>query len=121
MPRWFISFRLWMLKMQGQDVRRMGRNKDIDFQKIVDNIEPMHIQVDIADYLTAWDEASACHVSQGGGSVRGFFGPWPMWLRRIISGKQGLTRVIPAPTQNGISEYDLFQNVTWEEAVVERA
>jgi LmbE family N-acetylglucosaminyl deacetylase len=121
LPRWFLSFRLWLLKIQGHDVRRMGRNQDIDFQKIVDNVEPAHVSIDVAPYLEDWDAASACHVSQGGGSMRGFFGPIPMWIRRIIGGKQALTRVIPEPEYDGISEHDLFENVTYDEPIHERA
>ncbi|MDQ7026500.1 MAG: PIG-L family deacetylase [Anaerolineae bacterium] len=115
MPKWILSFRLWWLKMRGEDVRHMGRNKDIDFQKIVDNIEPAHVSVNIGAYLEDWDEASACHISQGGGSMRGFFARWPMWLRRVVMGKQGLTRVFPEPVSEGISEHDLFENVTLDE------
>jgi LmbE family N-acetylglucosaminyl deacetylase len=114
-PRWLLTLRLNILKLQGHDVRHMGRNKDIDYQMVMDNVEPVHTLVDIADYLTDWDEASACHVSQGGGSMRGFFGRIPMWLRRIIAGKQGLTRVYPQPGYGRIDERDLFENVSEEE------
>jgi N-acetyl-1-D-myo-inositol-2-amino-2-deoxy-alpha-D-glucopyranoside deacetylase len=120
LPRWFLKARLWWLKANRIDVRRMGRNQDIDFQKIVDNIEPAHVKVTIAPYLEAWDEASACHVSQGGGSMRGFLGPLPMWMRRIISGSQALTRVYPVPPANRIDENDLFQNVDLKERIRER-
>lgn len=108
-PAAWLKIGLWWMKLRGKDVRRMGVNKDIDFQAIVDHIEPQHTRVDIADYLTAWDEASACHQSQGGGRM---MGGMPMWLRRIISGKQGFTRVYPAPARDVIDEDDLFQNVT---------
>jgi LmbE family N-acetylglucosaminyl deacetylase len=120
-PRWLLSVRLWILRLQGHDIRRMGRNKDIDYQKVVDNIEPVHALIDVARYLENWDTASACHVSQGGGSMRAFFGRFPMWLRRLIQGKQGLTRVFPEPQNKGISEHDLFENVTYDEPVHERA
>ncbi len=110
-PAAMLKVGLWIMKLRGMDVRRMGTNKDIDFQAVVDNIEPKHTSVDIADYLEAGDEASACHASQGGGR----FMNMPMWLRRIIAGKQGFTRIYPEPARDGIDEHDLFEGVTLTE------
>jgi len=103
---------LFWLKLRGKDVRRMGVNKDIDFQAVVENIEPLHANVDVSNYLEAWDEASACHKSQGGGSTMNRF---PMWLRRLLTGKQGFTRIVPAPQRDTIDEQDLFAGVTLDE------
>jgi len=107
----FLKIMLFIMKLRGKDTRRMGRNNDIDFDAIVEHIEPAHTKVDVADYLDEWDAASACHKSQGGGGS-GFFRRFPMWLRRRIQGKQSLTRVHPVPAHNRIDEYDLFENVT---------
>jgi len=104
-----LKVMLGVMKLRGLDVRHMGTNKDIDFQAVIDNLEPSHTSVDIRDYLYAWDEASACHASQGGGMNRAF--PIPMWLRRQIMGKQGFTRLIPRPTRDSIDEDDLFAAV----------
>src|SRR5690606_10891372 len=117
-PSAFLKLMLFTMRLRGLDVTRMGTNKDIDFTKIIDNIEPTHANVPIADYLEKWDEASTCHKSQGGGT--GWFGRFPMWLRRIIQGKQGFTRVYPMPTANRVDEQDLFQNVKVEETLLER-
>lgn len=102
-------FRLYIVlaRLRGQDPRRLGRNRDIDLQAIYDNIEPIHARIDIRDYLEAWDEASQCHRSQlGGGTPR-----LPLFVRRQIAGKQGLTRVHPAPSHNRVDEHDLFAGV----------
>jgi LmbE family N-acetylglucosaminyl deacetylase len=117
-PGFFLKLLLFTMRLQGKDVRKMGTNQDIDFIKIVENIEPIHAEVPIADFLEKWDEASACHKSQGGGTA--WFGRFPMWLRRIIQGKQGFTRVYPAPQNNRVDEQDLFQNVKFEERQTER-
>jgi LmbE family N-acetylglucosaminyl deacetylase len=61
-----LKVMLGVMKLRGQDVRRMGTNKDIDFQAVIDNIEPTHTKINIRDYLYAWDEANKCHASQGG-------------------------------------------------------
>lgn len=117
-PAFFLRIMLGVMRLQGKDVRHMGTNKDIDFVKIVENIEPNHAQVNIADYLDKWDEASACHKSQGGGG-RGWFGGFPKWVRRLLQGNQGFTRVFPEPKADRIDENDLFQNVKLEERVLE--
>jgi len=110
-PAAMLRIGLWWLKLRGKDVRRMGVNKDIDFQAIVDHIEPKHASVDISDYLDAWDEASACHKSQGGGRIH----TMPNWLRRILSGRQGFTRIFPEPPRDVVDEHDLFAGVTLAE------
>lgn len=107
-PARMLRFALFVMRLRRQDPRRMGVNKDIDFQAIVDNIEPVHTQIDIADHLEDWDRASACHVSQGGGR---FLPRLPMWARRMFSGKQGLTRVYPEPARHRVDETDLFAGV----------
>jgi hypothetical protein len=43
------------------------------------------------------------------------------WVRRAMQGKQGHTRVYPAPQSNRIDEHDLFQNVKLDEKVLEHA
>jgi LmbE family N-acetylglucosaminyl deacetylase len=106
-PALFLKLMVRVMKLRGQDVRHMGTNKDLDFQAVIDNIEPTHTKVDIRDYLYAWDEANQCHKSQGGGMNQMF----PMWLRRRVMGTQGFTRVIPAPKRDAVDEYDLFNGV----------
>jgi LmbE family N-acetylglucosaminyl deacetylase len=106
-----IMFRLLLLVMQlrGWDTRRLGTNSDIDFQAIIDNIEPVHTRVNIGDYLTIWDQASACHVSQGGGGTSSRF---PGWIRKRFMRWQGFTRVLPAPNGARVDETDLFAGIT---------
>lgn len=116
-PTLFLRVALLWWRLRGRDVRRMGVNEDIDFQAIIDHVEPTHARVNVADYLETWDEASACHKSQGGG---GTFNRFPMWLRRVLSGTQGFTRVFPVPAHNRVDERDLFQNVNADEKVRER-
>lgn len=95
------------VRLKGQDPRKLGRNKDFDMLAILENVEPIHTEIDVKDYLHAWDEASACHDSQlGGGMPR-----LPMWFRRTFVHKQSFTRVHPAPTHNRIDEHDLFASV----------
>jgi LmbE family N-acetylglucosaminyl deacetylase len=101
-------FRLMLpyMRLRGVDPRKVGRNKDIDFIAIMENIEPVHTRVDIARYFDVWDRASACHASQLGGG-----GPRLPWLRNIIGRTQGFTRVHPVPQYNRVDEHDLFAGV----------
>lgn len=117
-PANLLKIALFVMKLRRIDTKRMGTNKDIDFDAVVDHIEPAHANVDIVNYLDKWDEASACHKSQGGGGG-GFFGRMPKWLQRKLRGKQGFTRVYPVPSQDRIDEYDLFENVNLEDPIPE--
>lgn len=107
-PASYVRLGLFLARLRGEDPRRMGTNKDIDMAAIVDHIEPAHIEIDISNYIEAWDEASACHASQGGG---GFMKQFPMFIRRFLMGKQRLTRVYPEPGHERIDEHDLFAGV----------
>jgi LmbE family N-acetylglucosaminyl deacetylase len=98
-----------LLRLRGHDLRRMGTNKDLDFQAVLDHLEPTHARVNVGDYLDVWDAASACHKSQGGGA--GFGRGLPRWLRKWLLGYQQFTRVVPAPQRSAIDEYDLFTGV----------
>jgi len=107
---------LWM-RLKGRDPRRLGKNHDIDMEKILDNIEPTHALVDVRRYFDVWDAASQCHASQlGGGSPR-----LPMFLRKVVTPRQGFTRIYPAPLQNHVDEHDLFEGVRLEAGVPEPA
>jgi LmbE family N-acetylglucosaminyl deacetylase len=112
-PTLMLRYNILRIRLRGEDPRRVGRNKDIDLQAILDHVEPVHTRVDVSRYLEAWDEASACHKSQLGG---GFARP-PLWVRRLFFGRQALTRVHPAPAVNRVDEDDLFAGVQLDEPV----
>ncbi|GAB4519072.1 MAG: PIG-L family deacetylase [Anaerolineae bacterium] len=112
-PRYFVQIGIWRARMKRQDPRKMGRNNDIDLIAIMQNAEPPTVRVDIQNYMQAWTEANACHVSQGGGRMT----ITPPWLRMLLGTRQGLTRIFPAPVRKGIDEADLFTAVTLDEEV----
>lgn len=121
MPSLMLRILLFFMRLRGMDTKRMGTNKDIDFDAIIDHIEPVHAKVDIMDYLDTWDEASACHKSQGGGGSGRWFSWMPDFIQRRLRAKQGFTRVYPEPQSNHVDESDLFDNVTLDEAIAEYA
>lgn len=116
-PKLSVQLGIWLLRLRGQDPRRIGVNQDIDIVAILENCEPMHTQVDIRDWYHKWDEASACHASQGGG---GGFSVIPKSMRRYLTPYQRFTRIYPAPSRAGIDEYDMFDGVRLDEPAVEQ-
>jgi len=111
----FYGLYLWFLRLSGNDVRRMGLNRDLDLQSVKDNLEPTHALIDVRDYMNLWDQASDCHVSQGQGrntGTRGMLATLPGWIRGRIAGYDRLTRVFPKPKVDKIDEHDLFCGVT---------
>ncbi|MBI3362569.1 MAG: PIG-L family deacetylase [Chloroflexi bacterium] len=99
----------WIVPVLGQDLRRMGRNKDIDFSGF--NF-PTHAVIDIhgAPALKKF-KAWACHRSQteggGGPPTRGVIG-W--YLRQFGSRVETFMRAHP-PANGHVRERDLFEGV----------
>lgn len=108
LPALALRFMLMVMRLRGQDPRRMGVNKDLDFQAVIDNLEPIHARINVRDYMDAWEEANACHRSQGGGMNSRF----PRWLQKLVTGNQGYTRVQPVPNGTGAIERDLFAGIS---------
>ena len=115
-PTFMIRIGIWLMRLRRKNPRKVGTNEDIDLVAILDHIDPVHTKIDIKNYLDRWDKANACHASQGGGSGGGLF---PQWLRKKLSGNQGLTRVHPQPPRDRVDEDDLFAGVVLEEALAD--
>lgn len=109
-PTILMRLRIWQTRLRREDPRRVGRNRDIDLLKILENVEPAHTKVDIKDYVEAWAAASACHKSQGGGLGRD--SRLIRLVRLFMGTKQEFTRVHPPPPYNRVDEFDLFANVS---------
>lgn len=108
-----LQYGILLMRLRGQDPRRLGKNKDIDMQKIIDNIEQNHAYVDVSAYFEQWDTASNCHTSQLGGT----FSRLPLWIRKMTSAQQGFTRIYPEARANEALEHDLFAGVDANAAI----
>lgn len=107
-----LALMVRLMRLRGMDPRRVGKNKDIDVQAILDNSEPIHTLIDIRKWYDAWDRASACHKSQlGGGAPR-----IPRFIRPLLLPHQGFTRIHPPAASNRVDEYDMFTGVVLEPA-----
>jgi LmbE family N-acetylglucosaminyl deacetylase len=107
-PRLIIRIGVTMLRLTGGDPRKMGRNKDMDAQAILDATLPVHTRVNVGQYVEIGQKASACHASQG--SPRQF-SPLAGILFSILGRSSALTRVEPPPAPNSPIEHDLFMGV----------
>ena len=105
--RWLKLFRL-VMRLRGQDVRRMGRNQDIDFTDLGRPMDELHARIKTFDYWETKMAASAEHRSQGGGG--GFAGWMPRWLQKRLFSWEYFIRACP-PTPNGERFADLFEGV----------
>lgn len=103
-----VKFYSMLMRLRGQDPKRAGRNKDIDWTRI--GIDPRHLHARI-DYRRYWDikrAAAAEHPSQGGGSSR--FRLLPESFQRRFLATETYIRAYPEVT-DGFREYDLFAGV----------
>ena len=89
-PKLPMQLRIMSARLKGHDPRRMGRNGDIDSVRTLDNIEPVHARIPIADYFDVWEKASRCHASQGGGRIT----RTARWLRRSYTASKVLPESI---------------------------
>lgn len=104
-----VKFYAFLMRLRGEDPKRAGRNKDIDWTRI--GIEPRRLHAHI-DYRRYWDvkrAAGAEHPSQGGGASRSRM--LPEWLQRRFLATETFIRAYP-PVSDGFHESDLFAGVT---------
>ena len=112
--RRFMKFIVRVLPLLGQDPRRFGRNKDIDFASLVEVEFPVHAVIEVPEEARAMTaRAAECHKSQhtSGPPRRGLAAA----LFRVL-GRRGVRdtfmRVYP-PVLPGekVRETDLFEGV----------
>lgn len=107
-PRFPLQVRIWIMRLKGEDPRRLGRNKDIDLQAALDNMLPTTTQINVARYQEVWDAAANCHASQQNPRDTDSIADR---LRRFIFRHQDFTRVVPAPNGSDVKEHDLFAGI----------
>lgn len=107
-PRGLIRAAVWITRLMGQDPRHMGRNKDLDFQAVLDATLPIHVRLDSRRYYDLWQDASACHASQG--SPRAMV-PLPRAIARQFFGWQTFYQAEPALNGSGVQATDLFAGI----------
>lgn len=97
-----------LMRLRGQDPKRAGRNKDIDWTRIGVPPESLHAYINYAAYWDVKREASAQHPSQGGGTSR--MRLMPEWAQRRFMATETFIRAYP-PVEGRLRETDLFSGV----------
>ncbi|WP_322802137.1 PIG-L deacetylase family protein [Thermoflexus sp.] len=97
---------LVVLRILGVDLRRLGRNRDIDLEAAIRAALPVTTRIDVRSVLDRKERAAACHRSQGGGWMRQL--PLPAFARRILWGVETFHRAIPPFRLGEPIERDLF-------------
>ncbi len=98
-----------LMRLRGQDPKRAGRNKDIDWTRIGVPPESLHAHINFTPYWDVKREASAQHPSQGGGTSR--MRLMPEWAQRRFMATETFIRAYP-PVEERIRETDLFSGIT---------
>lgn len=106
MPKDLLRWALRIGPLLRMDPHHFGRNGDIDLAELVAEGDfPIHARIDCRSVSDIRDEASACHVSQGGGGL-GRSRPMRL-LRRLFGNDETFMRAYPA-AEKGLRETDLF-------------
>ena len=103
MPKRLMNIRIWGARLQGQNPRKLGKNDDIDLIEIRDNAPPITARIDVRAWIDTWHAAADCHRSQANPRAG-----ISKWLLRLVEGKQGLQRVVPAVSPGEGIERDIF-------------
>jgi LmbE family N-acetylglucosaminyl deacetylase len=99
---------LTIYRLLGRDPRRMGTNKDVDAQAVVDAALPAHARIYIRPYLESALRAMACHASQIDARATS---PVVRFLWKLFGGYTRLTRAAPEPRPGERMETDVFLGV----------
>ena len=109
-PRSWLKWFIWLLRLAGRDPSRFGQNADIDLTRIGVPDDEIHVKLDVGAYLPIKEEASACHRSQGGGTM--LRSVLPGFLRRRIMRYEHYVQAWPQGAQRHDS---LFEGLAVED------
>lgn len=104
-PNRWVKVLTFIMRLQGKDPTRWGRNGDIDMTQVGADPAEITTVIDYRDYWEVKLAASAQHSSQGGGTS--FMRMLPDWLQKQLFGRDQFIRAYP-PARNGRREKDLF-------------
>jgi len=108
-PKGLLRWAVRLAPLLGMDPHHFGRNRDIDLAILVEEGNfPIHARINCRSVSSVRDQASACHISQGGASMsrKGPIGI--LW--RYFGSTETFTRAVPPPGK-GLRERDLFEGV----------
>jgi LmbE family N-acetylglucosaminyl deacetylase len=107
MPKGFLRFSIFLMRLAGRDPHKFGRNGDIDLAAIASVSFPTNAIIDYREVADLRDQAASCHASQGGTQItnRGWMGR----IRRVFASRDLFMRAYPKATRH--IERDLFEGI----------
>ncbi|HEY4691471.1 MAG TPA: PIG-L family deacetylase [Anaerolineae bacterium] len=108
-PKRWLKVMVALMRLTRRDPTKFGHNRDINLLEVAAREYPVTTRIDVWPYFPIKVQASACHASQGGGSL--LLQRFPGWMRRSILGYERFTLVEPARNGRRGIERDLFEGV----------
>ncbi len=105
MSKAYLRLSVQLMRIIGRDPRKYGRNHDIDLLSLTEINFPTHAAINYRSVTKVRDNASACHVSQGGAAQS-----LTRRLMKWLSPKETFMQAYPTPQEGKIST-DLFENI----------
>jgi LmbE family N-acetylglucosaminyl deacetylase len=110
-PRRLMKMMVRLMPLFGQDPHHFGRNKDIDFTKMIGVEYPVHAVISLKKQSIAIrNRAVACHKSQSSGQRRPVLFRILEIVEKVLGSKDYFMRAYPHPTRK--REKDLFEGIT---------
>ncbi len=114
-PNRLFRFGVTMMRLRGQNPRKGGRNKDMDFIAALEATSPVTTKIDTLKYIELSWKALECYRSQialprGARTFRKILG-------RLLQGTAELSRVYPAWPAGEKIEHDIFAGVRFDESI----
>ena len=109
-PKTFLRFVVWGMKLFGRDPSRFGRNHDIDLVSLAkDGNFPTHARIYYSPVAEIKEAAAQCHLSQiPSGPPRNRL---MRWMQVVAGEHEFYMRAFPLPAP-GLREDDLFAGVS---------
>lgn len=106
-PRGFLKWMIRLMPLVGKDPSKWGKNGDINLTAIMAEEFPTHARINYKNVAKKREQASACHISQGGDKQSGYV---ITWILRLFSSYESFMRAYPSP-KPGYIEKDLFEGI----------
>lgn len=106
----FMKMMIRLMPLFGQDPHHFGRNRDIDFTRMMGVQYPVHAVIRLKrQSITIRNKAAACHASQLDGPHRLFLWRVLETVDKVRGPRDYFMRAYPAPTRR--VEKDLFEGI----------
>jgi LmbE family N-acetylglucosaminyl deacetylase len=111
-PRGSMKLAIHLMPLFGQDPKHFGRNKDIDFTKIIGVDFPVNTVIRLSKKAVKMrDDASSCHASQlGGRRSRSFIFRILGFIESLRGPRDHFIRAYPPPSAK--REFDLYEDIS---------